>query len=158
MKVGQSNLAAIQDFSFVWNQETLAFLDLELCHEHNNIFVRNYTKPTAGNSYLHYDSCHHPLWVKNIPKGQFCRLRQNCTKDSDYILQSAHLKQKFLEKGYPEPLIDHAYNIFLPEKNPKLLNHPKNLLYVLSPVSMDNTKKWNKFFQNIGTYLNKTPI
>lgn len=109
-------------FTSVWHKEHLAFLDLELGHEGRSIFSRNYTKPTAGNSYLHFNSCHHPLWVKNIPKGQFCRLRQNCTRDCDYIAQSNHLKTKFLEKGYPSTLIEQAFNTYLPGKPPKKEN------------------------------------
>ncbi|XP_077336748.1 transducin beta-like protein 2 isoform X2 [Lithobates pipiens] len=105
--------------SAVWNKDSLAFLDLELNHEHDKIFAHNYTKLTAGNSYLHFDSCYHPQWVKNMPKGQFCRLRQNCPRDCDYISESIHLKQKFLEKGYPEKIVDQAYTTFLPRKKNK---------------------------------------
>lgn len=57
-------------FTAVWSRDSLAFLDLELSHEDVRIFARNYAKATAGKSYLHYDSCHHPQWVNNIPKGQ----------------------------------------------------------------------------------------
>lgn len=112
-------------FTAVWNRDSLAFLDLELNHEGDHIFSRNYTKATAGNSYLHYDSCHHPLWKNNIPKGQFCRLRQNCTRTCDYVTQSTHLKNKFLEKGYPTSLIEQAYNQYLPGKKPKITKPPE---------------------------------
>lgn len=113
-------------FTSVHNVDSLSFLDLELFHDNTHICSRNYTKPTAGNSYLHFDSCHHPQWVNNIPKGQFCRLRQNCTRDSDYISQSVHLRNKFLDKGYPDNLVDLAYTTFLSGKKPKIKKQLEN--------------------------------
>lgn len=74
------------------------------------------SKLTAGNSYLHHNSCHYPKWTQNIPKGQFCQLRQNCTRDTDYIKQSTILKRTFLDKQYPEALVDQAYEIYLKGK------------------------------------------
>lgn len=65
--------------------------------------------------------------VNNIPKGQFCRLRQNCTRDCDYISQSVHLKNKFLEKGYPNKVVNQAYTTFLPGKRPKTNKPPENV-------------------------------
>lgn len=64
-------------FKSVWNKDMLSFLDFEHGHEQGTIFARNYTKPTVNNSHLHYDSCHHPQWVKNIPKHQFCLFRKS---------------------------------------------------------------------------------
>lgn len=107
-------------FTSVMDPSTIAFLDLELGHDGPIITSKNYTKPTAGNSYLHFKSCHFPKWITNIPKGQFCRLRQNCTKDSDYIELSTDLKRKFLDKQYPESLVEEAYEYYLhgkPQKN-----------------------------------------
>lgn len=97
-------------FTHVADPDTLAFLDLELCHDNKTIYARNFTKPTAGNSFIHYDSCHHPRWVNNIPRSQFCRLRRNCTRDSDYDTHGQLLSKKFLDKGYPTPLIDAAFH------------------------------------------------
>lgn len=62
-------------FTHVSDPNCLAFLDLELSHVDESIIAKNYIKPTAGNSFLHYKSCHYPKWTNNIPKGQFCRLR-----------------------------------------------------------------------------------
>lgn len=80
---------------------------------------KNYLKPMAGNSYLHFKSCHYPKWIHNIPKGRFCRLRQNCIKDTDYVELSANLKSRFLEKQYPKSLVEQAYEFYLYGKSPK---------------------------------------
>lgn len=47
-------------FTSVCDPNTLAFLDLELSHSDEHIHAKNYTKPTVGNSNLHFHSCHHP--------------------------------------------------------------------------------------------------
>lgn len=96
-------------FTHVSAQESLAFLDLELCHKDRSIYTKNFVKPTAGNSYLHYSSCHHPRWVNNIPRSQYCHLWKNCTRDDDYTTQGQFLTQKFKDKGFPTPLADEAF-------------------------------------------------
>lgn len=93
----------------------LAFLDLELFHYENTICAQNYTKSTSGNSYLHFNSCHHPRWVKNIPKSQFCRLKHNCTRLQDYETHGLLLKAKFKDKGYPDHIIEDAFQYYLSE-------------------------------------------
>lgn len=50
-------------FTFVTDPTSLVFLDLELGHNGDTICARNDVKPTAGNSYLHYNSCHYPKWI-----------------------------------------------------------------------------------------------
>lgn len=97
-------------FISVTDSVNLPFLDLELYHINHTIHAKNHSKPTAGNSFLHYSSCHHTTWKNNIPKGQYCRLRQNCTNHDDYKEQSLFLKTKFKDKGYPDDLVESGYN------------------------------------------------
>lgn len=86
-------------FTSVYDPDTLAFLKLELSHTDNAIQAKNCTKPTAGNSYLHFCSYHHPRWICNIPKSQFCHLKHNFTRLEDYNEQSNLFKQKFSERA-----------------------------------------------------------
>lgn len=67
-------------FTYVCDKHSLVFLDLELDSDDHKIITRNHFKPTSGNSYLHFSSCHHPKWIKNISKTQFHRLAQNCPR------------------------------------------------------------------------------
>lgn len=92
-------------FTVVSDDNKLAFLDLELFHHDNNICAQNYTKPTSGNSLLHYRS-YHPRWVNNFPKSQFCWLRHNCARIQDYATHGLILKTKFKEKGYPDEIVE----------------------------------------------------
>lgn len=48
-------------------------------------------------------------WLNNIPYGQFCRIRQNCTSDRDYIIQSKILSERSKEKNYPFTIINESY-------------------------------------------------
>lgn len=100
-------------FTYISDADKLAFLDLELYHVGDTIHVRNYSKPTAGISLLHYKSCHHHKWKNNIPRGKFCRLKRNCTNHLDFIKESSVLGAKLRDKGYPESLIQDAYMHYL---------------------------------------------
>lgn len=66
------------------------------------ITTRNYFKPMDVNSYIGYESCHYAPWIRNIPKGQFKRLKINCTKIEDFLIQSNTVKGRFLEQKYDE--------------------------------------------------------
>lgn len=43
-------------FTSVVDPVSICFLDLELFYTNSLIIAKNYTKPTAGNSFLHYSS------------------------------------------------------------------------------------------------------
>lgn len=133
-------------FTSVQNQDSLAFLDLLLCHDQQTIYTQNYNKPTAGNSYLHFKSCHHPRWINNIPKSQFCRLKQNCTRTEDFTTHGNYLTKKFLEKGYPPKLIDDAFT-FYQENEPRNNRKEGNLLDPHKQPLRFTTKFHNRYKQ-----------
>lgn len=86
-------------FTHVTDPEWLAFLDLEGCHDGHTIHASNYVKPTAGNSFLNYKSCHHPKCINNIPKSQFHRIQNNCTRDTIFIVKESSLVINSLRKA-----------------------------------------------------------
>lgn len=43
-------------FTHVLDPNSVAFLDLELCHDNGAIYAKNFIKPTAGNSFIYFDS------------------------------------------------------------------------------------------------------
>lgn len=51
---------------------------------------------TDRNGYI--STCHHPGWVRPIPKGLFMSIKCNC--DEDFLIQMDMLVQRFREKGY----------------------------------------------------------
>lgn len=66
----------------------------------HQLYTKAYFKSTDRNSYIPVQSGHHPQWLRNIPKGQFTRIRRNCTFDADYRTQAEYIKACFSEKGY----------------------------------------------------------
>ena len=78
------------------------FLDVTIERCNDRLKTKVYFKSTDRNSYLSIRSGHHPAWIKNIPKGQFLRVRRDCTDDSDYFEQANVLKKRFAQKGYDE--------------------------------------------------------
>lgn len=55
------------------------YLDVTLSHENGKVVTKNFFKKVYSNSFLDFKSWHHKKWLQNIPYGQFCRIRQNCT-------------------------------------------------------------------------------
>ncbi|CAJ0967291.1 unnamed protein product [Ranitomeya imitator] len=90
----------------------LAFLDLKIVKdESGQVATSIYRKPTSTNSLLHWDS-HHPVSLKRgIPKGQFLRLRRNCSREDTFKCQSGDMLNRFREKGYPRPVVSRAYDL-----------------------------------------------
>lgn len=74
----------------------------------NNIFTNNYFKPTDVNSYIGFNSCHFFPCSKNIHKGQFKRIRRNCTTKDNFQNQSQTIKKKCLAKGYDKSLVENS--------------------------------------------------
>ncbi|XP_077129882.1 uncharacterized protein LOC143785095 [Ranitomeya variabilis] len=84
-------------------------LDLQLKIDHNRIITTLYRKRTATNNLLHFDSFHPMHLKRGIPKGQFLRLRRNCSRTEDFLEESRHLTNRFREQGYPRRTISKAF-------------------------------------------------
>lgn len=96
-------------FSGEINVNNINYLDISISHKEGKIVTKNYFKDVDCNSFLHFSSNHHKQWLKNVPYGQFRRIRRNCTNDADFERQSEILKTRFKEKHYPAKLINDAY-------------------------------------------------
>ena len=78
------------------------FLDTTVSLNHGKLRITLFTKPTDSHFYLSTSSCHSSYVLKNIPKGQFIRLRRICSRKSDYLLNSEILCKRFIERGFHE--------------------------------------------------------
>ncbi|XP_069618482.1 uncharacterized protein [Ranitomeya imitator] len=85
------------------------FLDLKLSIDQNRITTTLFRKQTASNNLLHFESFHPAHLRKGIPKGQFLRLRRNCSRREDFLTESRHLTNRFRERGYPRRTISGAF-------------------------------------------------
>lgn len=59
-------------------------------------------KETDRNGYITTYSCHHPRWIRGIPKGQLMRLFRNCTGLDEFNNQAEVLIERYVAKGYKE--------------------------------------------------------
>ncbi|XP_053571161.1 oxidative stress-induced growth inhibitor 2 isoform X2 [Bombina bombina] len=88
------------------NDHIINFLDLTL--EHNGegeITTSTFRKPLLRNTILRADSCHAPHTQRGIPKGQYLRLRRNCSSLKLYIKQAEELTKRLVARGYKRSLL-----------------------------------------------------
>ncbi|CAJ0968092.1 unnamed protein product [Ranitomeya imitator] len=85
------------------------FLDLNIILRDNHIVTSLHRKETATNSLLHYKSAH-PVHLRNsIPKGQFLRVKRNCSAKEDFLAESRKLTERFRDRGYPHRVVAQAF-------------------------------------------------
>lgn len=82
------------------NRVEINFLDLKISVKRGRFVTSTYFKPTDRNSYIPVDSCHHGSWLRSVPKGQYMRLKHNCTEPNEFLTQADVLTNRFVEKGY----------------------------------------------------------
>lgn len=104
-------------------------------------------------------SCHHPLWLRNIPKEQIIRLKRNCSNDSDYSSQEAQIaKEKFVDKGYNAQFLDTIVEqvALVPRENCLKDDVVPRVLPARNGASLQdfthNIGKLNQYLHPIGTY------
>ena len=84
---------------------SVVMLDTKVIREGNGFITDLHVKETDTHSYLHYTSSHSEHCVKNGPKGQFLRLRRNCSRDIDFEKHAEDMTQNYMRRGYPEDLL-----------------------------------------------------
>ncbi|XP_069606136.1 uncharacterized protein [Ranitomeya imitator] len=92
-----------------FSQTMVQFLDLKLFLNGSRITTTFYRKPTATNSLLHFSSFH-PQHLKNgILKGQFYRLKKNCSTQEEFLKQAKDLTLQFGNRGYTKKITTRSY-------------------------------------------------
>ncbi|XP_077117028.1 protocadherin gamma-B1-like [Ranitomeya variabilis] len=157
----------------------LASIDVEALYSsiphdkgsNGDLVTSNYKKPTATNALLHWTS-HHPEHLKRgIPKGQYLRIRRNCSDDAIFESQAQELRRNFRDRGYPSKILSRAYHEARSRDRPSLLNptaRTQNNEVVRFITTFDNganhvrdivAKHWSilKMDSDISDYLDHTP-
>ena len=111
-------------YTMEFSKEKITFLDTWVKKLKDKLIVELYTKPTDTHNYLHFTSSHPKHTKRAGPYGQFLRVRRNCTLNSDYIKHSLKMKKHYVERGYPEQLIENSRLQAL-NRNRKELLEPK---------------------------------
>ena len=104
------------------SRSKIVFLDTWVKVIANRLIVELYTKPTDTHNYLHFTSSHPKHTKRAGPYGQFLRVRRNRTLQSDYIKHSKKMKIHYLNRGYPESLIESSRLRALSKDRSELLN------------------------------------
>ncbi|XP_073529686.1 uncharacterized protein [Phyllobates terribilis] len=89
---------------------SINFLDVNIEKDGaSHLQTRIFRKPTATNNLLSWDS-HHPLTLRRgIPKGQYLRVRRNCSSPELFNTHLRHLRNRFIERGYPIKTLSEAF-------------------------------------------------
>lgn len=96
-------------FTMEYNSEKIHFLDLLISvNAEKRLETSIYRKDTDRNTILHASSFHPDHTIKNIPYGQFVRLRRICSNENDFDTKANEMAQRFQQRGYDPTLIDEA--------------------------------------------------
>ena len=76
------------------------FLDVTVSLKHKKLRTTLFTKPADSHFCLNTTSCHSSHVLKNIPKGQFIRLRRIFLEKSNYLFNSKIMCKKFIERDF----------------------------------------------------------
>ena len=82
------------------SNDSVNFLDVEVRFDGTAISTSLYTKPTDAHMYLNTTSNHPRHVIRNIPKGQFIRIRRICSNLADFNHHSAVLSKFLVNRGY----------------------------------------------------------
>lgn len=92
-----------------YSQTEIAFLDLLISKEENgDLHTSIFRKSTDRNTILRADSFHSQHLIKNIPYGQFLRLKRICDTQEDYQTKSVDMAKRFEERGYKTEVVRQA--------------------------------------------------
>ncbi|KAJ1141948.1 hypothetical protein NDU88_008276 [Pleurodeles waltl] len=83
------------------DRNQVEFLDVYIKHRNRRLLVPLFTKPTARNSLLHFDSYHPRSQRQAITFSQFLHLRRNCTELKDFLDHAEVLAAKLILTVYP---------------------------------------------------------
>ena len=95
--------------TYVIGGQTLEALDLLIFISECKIGTRLFRKPTAGDQFVHWDSLHPFSLKSSIPYAQLLRIKRNCSHPDDFEREAARLLSCFRDRGYPERILQRAY-------------------------------------------------
>lgn len=92
------------------SKENVNFLDVSISIKDNKLNTTVYNKPTDAHLYLNPQSCHPNHVIKNIPKGQFIRIKRICSSNEEFVKHSNILRQHFINRGFSIKTVSNALN------------------------------------------------
>ncbi|XP_069482502.1 uncharacterized protein [Ambystoma mexicanum] len=119
-------------FTATTSTTAINFLDITIWTDNsdNTLKVKPYHKPTDRNSLLQYDSCHPSHIRKNLPVGQFLRLKRNSSSTATFEEEATTLSCKLRRRGYPNKIARRAHK--------RAKNNNREALLEYHNISLDN--------------------
>ena len=140
-------------FEVNFSEKSVHFLDITVSLMNGLLETTLYTKPTDGHMYLNRSSCHPRHVIKNIPKGQFIRIRRICSQKSEYFRHGRVLISHFVKHGYSESKLKEVLKLVSDIPRESLLvesqsqNEESNAIVFVSD--------WHPTLQNLSSVLRK---
>ena len=114
------------EFKFEFSYTKIEFLDLEISIEDGRLKTNLYIKPTNKQLYLEFDSNHPSHCKESIPYSQALRVVERCATPSDTEVQLTNLKEKLLQRKYPEEVVDKKIELARKKDRRKLIFGKRN--------------------------------
>ena len=99
-------MKSVIKFEINKSDEKVNFLDVNVEIKNGFHCTSLFSKPTDAHLYLNYSSNHPKHVLKNIPKGQFVRIRRICSDTEDYVKSSKQLSQFFIKRGFESTKVE----------------------------------------------------
>ena len=93
-------------FTYESSEKNVAFLDLNVKLSNGSITTNLHIKPTDRHQYLHFSSAHPDHTKRSIVYSQALRVSRICSFEKDFKRHTREMKSWFLNRGYPEWLIN----------------------------------------------------
>ena len=97
-------------FTYDYHKHEIPFLDTIVYKtEENQLFTRDYHKPTDNKQYLHYHSAHSRKQKESVPYGLLIRSKRICSEQKYFEHEARNILQQLKYRKYLQHLPDEAY-------------------------------------------------
>ena len=82
------------------SQTSLPFLDILITLQEGFLHTSLFSKPTDAHAYLPASSCHPKHVIRNMPQGEFIRLRRLCSDENSFQEKTKTMETWFTRRGH----------------------------------------------------------
>ena len=140
-------------FEYDISKEGISFLDIKIYIKNSELHTKIFRKKTDRQTFLNINSEHPKLLKNSIRYSQALRIKRICSTKKDFDHHSRKLKERFLEQGYDQKLVDEQL-----EKIDKLVRD--NLLQQKdqeqqNPKHISSILTYSRFLPNLTAVVRK---
>ena len=120
-----SIIPGVIKFKYEYSTEMVEFLDLKIFVENGRLETDLYIKPSNLQLYLDFFSNHPEPCKEGVVYGQALRVVERCSRTEDREKHLENLKNKLVNRNYPEKLIEEKFNIVRKKSRRDLINQKR---------------------------------